>query len=1311
MITLIVVLAFYVSFGRLLMSAVQQYDRQILRAINTRLPFTIEASKVSGGWHFFSPELVFTGLKITIPGSTEPPIELTAGRVTVDVLQSLQTRSLQVSKLQLDSLSLKAELSAQGKFSIVGFDQGNSDISEWLEQFILNIERLDLTDNRLALALPNEQQRRLQLDLTLQRNGSSRTLEAKIHSQTTGTQFSLIAEGVGNPLSRKAFVGELYLKVDVTDLNALQELVKLPVPVNIRGDLQAEFWLGWDRGDSTVAFNLHGIELEFSATDDSWQLPADEISMQASMVERKDHWTIFISDFEFYKGAIQLRLPRLQLDTWGDSLRLRADDIALQPLNALLVDMSLTPDAIADVFQVLNARGELSSLQLDIADMGAAADDWQFSANFHDLGVDAWRGAPGITSAKGYVELAVGGGYVILDSQDFAMNFPTVYKQPLVYDDVFGTINIHWDADDLKLSSGLLSVEGEEGLARVLFGLNVPLVKNEIGLEMDLLVGLENFDPKYRQKYLPYILSDALLGWLAPSIGPGRIEQGAFLWRGNLHANQPQLKTIQLFFNIADTQLNYHPQWPPVSGVEGIVLIDDTDVSVWSQSGKLHDSDIVYLSAEAWLDEEHRMVLAIAGQLQGPAADGLKIVNNSPITDSVGAVFSEWQASGQLQTQLQLEVVLSGATLPPYIEVETLWRAVDLSIEPGNLAITDVGGGFSYSSEQGFASQDLHGQLWGRPVAAQVSQGELAGVAVALNTRIDMADIQAWLDLDILALAKGETDATIRIDVLPDQGTTLSVHSDLHGVTLDLPQPWAKAASQSLPLDVTLPLGGDINVLELTLAQNLHFHMQLSQGEFTGAALSFYEPPLAVETGVLSIRGHTPLLDVQQWQDFIARYIEEDLLTSIEAGGGLSVEIDKLSTDTLFIFGQDLRDVVFSAANESGSWQISAETEWAAGSLHLAASGQPWALAVQTLDLDELGQLNMNAPDQGEPLDLPDMAVSLTGLYAGGNPLGGLAFDLTSRGATLTAENITGSLAGLELDSLNPATLRWDQGGQGGTTQLDAMFLFDDLGATLEHLDYEKTLETDSGQFDLALQWPGGPASFSLADARGSLKITLGEGSFLSAPAGASGALRVINILNLAELIGQLSLSQLFKSGIAFHAVTGEVFVADGIIEVANMEVEGSSSGFSFSGTADVKSESLEGNLVVTLPVANNLPWIVALTAGLPVAAGVFVVSKVFQKQVNRFTSGVYRVSGPWDDPEVNFVRIFDDSSAASIRSEIEAFVRQLDDPNTPVMLYQLQDPNSPVPALGPYVPDANTPAPNAASREVPAQDSPEAAS
>jgi uncharacterized protein YhdP len=406
MVGLIIVLAIYVSFGRLLMSQVKLYEVQILQELNRRLPFSLEADSVAGQWHFFSPELVLSGLKVTIEYSTEPPIELKEGRITLDVLASLQSRNLQVSNLSLDALSLKGKLSEDGKFSLVGMGKSSGQMGNWLEQFLLNIESVELANNKLSLSMPNNQKRLLQLDLGLQRNGNNRTLSAKIFSQTTGAIISAVAKGAGNPMRADAFVGELYLDIDMSDLKEFTNLIGSPAALDVEGALQAEVWLDWDRGESTVALKMQGHDLSFFGEDRAWELPAELISLQASLVQRSDHWTVFISDFKFYKDDIDLRLPRLQIDNWGDSLRLRAESVPLAPLNELLVDLSLTPEAVADVFDVLNTRGNLSELQIDVADVGAPLDGWQFSANFQQLEVDSWRGAPGVSPAKGYVELA-----------------------------------------------------------------------------------------------------------------------------------------------------------------------------------------------------------------------------------------------------------------------------------------------------------------------------------------------------------------------------------------------------------------------------------------------------------------------------------------------------------------------------------------------------------------------------------------------------------------------------------------------------------------------------------------------------------------------------------------------------------------------------------------------------------------------------------------------------------------------------------------------------------------------------------------
>ena len=159
--------------------------------------------------------------------------------------------------------------------------------------------------------------------------------------------------------------------------------------------------------------------------------------------------------------------------------------------------------------------------------------------------------------------------------------------------------------------------------------------------------------------------------------------------------------------------------------------------------------------------------------------------------------------------------------------------------------------------------------------------------------------------------------------------------------------------------------------------------------------------------------------------------------------------------------------------------------------------------------------------------------------------------------------------------------------------------------------------------------------------------LDLQSGNFLNAPSGAQGALRVVSILNLADIVSRLSLSHMFESGIPFDSVKGEIYLHRGTVEVPLMEVTGGSS-FQFSGLSEIQTRSLSGELVATLPVASNLPWIAALAASIPVAAGVYVVSKLFDQQMSRLSSAVYSIGGTWDDPQVNFDRIFDNTTVGA---------------------------------------------------------------
>jgi len=1251
----IVLLAIYVSVGRMLSSLSGAYQREILQELNHRVPFIIDAQRVSAEWHSFTPVLVFDGLRLTLPGERERSLEISEGRIALDVAASFRTRSLQMSLLRLNGLDLAGDLGADGSLRIRGFDGSDTPLGDWLQEFLLNVERAALGDAHLTLALADGEQREFDLDLALSREGSRRRLEAKLAS-SHGLEVSALAQGVGNPFQPGSFSGQLYLDVDAADVGAVTDLAGAALgKVRVDGSLGLEMWTSWDQGEAETVLRVGMDNALLRSVDGSWQLPADRFAFNAGLERRNDGWFLAVAPLELARGELRFELPRLQLHVHGETLDLRAQGLPLESLSGLVAGSEALPPGGADLINALRPRGTLSSLQLDVDDIGTPLAQWQLLANFDGLAVDPWHGAPGVTGASGHVRLTPGSGSVVLDTRQFSMAFPTVYEQALEYDDFHGTIDIHWDDEAVVLSSGLVEAHGEEGPVRVLFGLSVPLVASQVGLEMDLMVGLENSRASHRGKYIPYILSQKLRPWLAASIGDGLIEQGGFIWRGSLDPDSTALHTVQLFFNVRDAALGFDPDWPPLAHIDGTVLINDSNVSVWADKAQLLDSGVHDLSVEAWLDAADELWLAIDGEVAGPAADGLAVVNGSPLAQAAGDVFRDWQLEGDLVTQIALLLDLGDDPAPPDVHVSSRFSAVNLDIRPGELPLRGISGELDYDTSTGFSSRDLVGQLWGRPLQASVAQlpvsaepGAGSGhsaVSVTIATTVDMKDVRNWLGLEQLAFAKGQAAASLELVAGTGKPAQLSIDSSLDGISLDLPVPWGKPADRERGLHLTLAPGGDSLLLGIAMADELEAELELVGGEPRSAAVALGGVPVQRQAGQVRVGGHAAFADATQWQDFLETYFGAAAGAKQvgEGGSDLAFIIDQLQVDQLVAGGRDLGGVLLGAADDGGHWRVTASNEWLRGEL-LYIAGARSSLDLHFLDLAGLDNLDLSAGDEAEIVRVPELAVSIGELRRGETLLGSLAFDLRSDGPDIRATDISGELFSMQLHTAQPGELVWHQGADSHTS-LAATLHFGDLGDTLQGLGYEQAIVTREGSFDLALEWPGGPQDFSLQAGKGSLGVDIGEGHFPDVSAGASGTLRVVSILNLAEIVRRLSLSQMFESGIPFDKVEGEVSLEDGTIAVANMDVQGSASSFQFSGISDVASRTLDGELVVTLPVANNLPWVAALTAGLPVAAGVFLLSKVFESQFNRLTSAVYTATGTWDDPVVRFDRVFDDTA------------------------------------------------------------------
>lgn len=1297
----VLLLAAYVGFGRLAMAHLNDYRQPLLTYLNRHVPFTVTAVSVDGHWRSFSPEVTLRGLELAFPEVDGPPLRLTQGVVGVNVLRSLFTGSLVLNRLAVEDLHLRSELAEDGRFTLLGFGSSSEGDGQWLQRLLLAVEDVELHENTLLVTLPDGSLREFQLDLQLQRRGARRHIDASLRS-TVGTVLDILAAGVGDPLQPGSFTGNVYLQFDTPDVGALHMLMGKESPAFwASGAAAAEVWLGLSGDQRTVEARISGQDIEVYSADDEIRIPLQSFSMDALWSQQDERWTLFGQDLQIQHQGTPLALDRLQLEGWGEALRLSLKDVDLAPIGQVIASLDIVPEHLRDIATALALRGEVPALRIAIGDAYKPLDDWEIEANFEALGVSSWRGSPGVEGARGYARLKPGGGSLILDSQPIALDFPSIYHQPLQFESVNGTVNVHWDAYQLALSSGLLQAAGEEGDARVLFGLQIPLQPDEYGIgtsggdavSMELLVGLQDSGTQFREKYIPFTLAGSLRRWLQRSIGDGAINAGGFLWRGSLARDGAPDRSVQLAFNLADTPLSYHQDWPAVQVERGVVLIDDAAVSVWSDRAQLYDSQVESLSVEILPDANKEPQLAVTGHLSGAASDGLKIVNHSVLSKMVGHAFKRWKAAGDLQVDLDLRLNLAKPASPSRIRVNTQWSDTRLEITPGNIALDAVSGEVSYRSGEGFRASGLQGRLWGEPVAVAIEQSPRAGGAtsstrlgdlvIKLDTQVAMQSLQAWLQLDLLAFASGKTPAQLVVAMADGATPQLSVFSQLHGVSLDLPRPFHKGAQETAQFSALLPLRTGAP-LSLHLDDQLHLDLALSEASpasgldrsegsrragLLGASLGVNAPSPALEEGLFRVGGHLNVLHGDDWPPFLETYLgvrgwpapaerEADIAAtrSSDVNRDLRLAIEDFSVDAMALGSVHLEGLEASLHQRaSGDWSLAMDSDWLRGQLELRA-GDVSRARLDLLDVaafmgEQTGEAQHPAASTKSVLDssgesrilhLPAIDVSVAALRRGDQPLGTLDFALRSDGPVIQLRNIRGELAGMQLTADEPALLQWQQ-GEGAHSKLVGQFAFDDLGRSLEVLGYQRIVKNNGGNLDVTLNWPGNPQDFALARAQGSIRLTMAEGSFLEAPSGAAGALRVVNILNLADIVRRLSLSHMFDSGITFDKVAGEIYLHGGTLEVARMDVEGPSS-FRFSGVSDVVAQDLNGELVATLPVANNLPWMAALAASLPVAAGVYVVSKVFDKQMQRLSSAVYTIEGSWDEPLVEFDRIFDDT-------------------------------------------------------------------
>lgn len=306
-----------------------------------------------------------------------------------------------------------------------------------------------------------------------------------------------------------------------------------------------------------------------------------------------------------------------------------------------------------------------------------------------------------------------------------------------------------------------------------------------------------------------------------------------------------------------------------------------------------------------------------------------------------------------------------------------------------------------------------------------------------------------------------------------------------------------------------------------------------------------------------------------------------------------------------------------------------------------------------------------------DPRSMPLANIAVKSLSLDGNNYGNWSLQLRPSDTGVLIDNIRGSIRGVTIGGVNSggvnsgdvhsgrtdgqgAQIFWNYTPQGVQTRFVGTLTAGDIGAVLREWQKPDTIESTRAQYQADLFWPGSPQDFSVVELGGEMSIHMENGRFKREASAGDGILRLLSILNFDSLARRMRLdfSDLYKSGLAYDEINGKVRFNQGSLVFEDpLLVRTPSSGLQMAGTINLRDETINTRLVATLPVAGNLTFFAALATGLPAAAGVYLVSKLFKKQVDQATSISYTINGSWDEPQMRFDRLFE--SEKSLRDSV----------------------------------------------------------
>ncbi|MEI6413499.1 MAG: YhdP family protein [Pseudomonadota bacterium] len=1203
---------------------------------------SVQIGSLSAQMEGLIPQLTATDIHLVSTTAGLPVLRVANTRIGLDLWRSLKTGRFQLKEPILRGLRLSLRQNSDGSFQIGTAEEEPKTLlsapgdTRQTSPLAFFEGRLRLEDSEVIWEGAEGLRQRFQgvrMDLvaTAERLWleADAQLPAPSPSAEAGT-LHLQAEILGG-LGRQGWVASGFMDFHRLPLASWPAIGAAGLKLT-QGDLNGQLWFTAAAGsllDVTTTLQLQHLAASQTA------LP--ELAVETRWRPLAAGWELALADLRIGTAPPATVLIRRQTLEEVPRWMVAADSLDMTGLQGLF---ALLPSGVSTLAGRLS--GQIEDLRLAVSPDRPLEESWAMG-RLTQAALKPAQPVPGFQGLDLRWGVTRDAGFMTLQGQDGGfMTAPWLFRQSLAFSRLTGHLAGHMDSGVLTLTGQNLEMINTDLTTLSHLTLRLPMADGPPFL--DLQTDFRRGDARHVKKYLPSTLKDPdLIEWLDRAFVRGEISKGSLILRGN-PADFPFDKApghFEVDFGVRGLELDYKKGWPPLKEIEGEVRFLNNSLDVQIHRARLLNSHTTDLTAHVH-ELNPASSLEIRGVTEGPVADGLSILRDTPLAQETAAYVEGLTGRGSCRIELDLAIPLRTSQKAQLrTDGKILWDGhAELAWPAWPLVLKQLKGGLEFSRDS-LQARRIEAQLLGSPVIADITsqagmtqiQAQLPLSAAQLDQQFPGLGLDQWQSEE-----KSPWQVALRVGrPKPPLGVPLEITltTELAGTAIPWPNPLGKAAASRQPLRIQVDLT-DPAVLPVAfdygaVAGRLEFLGPNGQRRLSRGAIALGEAAVAPSLpseAIVTVRGRLAEVNLKEWLA-LADHLGQKPGTNLPPQRG-TLEIAQLSWGAQIFAPLKL------------AWQWQPEARWITlegadleGRISLAA-GSPRAPV--TVELDHLA---LHVPEgdsasgpetaHSDPRQLPGLNLRVDALTVNGAALGHLTAIANPEPAGLHLIQL--ALQGPLIDLKGEGHWRLDGDQPVATLQLSGHS--GNFGRLRQHLGYGEGIAGASIDATLDLAWPGGPEDFSLGQATGMLDFHLKNGRFLEAGPGVG---RVFGLLNLEALRRRLSLdfSDLFRKGYAFDRIEGSFRMGSGQATTEGVVIEGPAARVALRGRTGLVLHDYDQQIQVRPRVSTSLPLAGALVGGPLVGVALLLAQQVVGDQVDRIAEREYRLTGSWDAPVVS---------------------------------------------------------------------------